>query len=158
MEFAVLGPLEVRDGGDPVDVGPRMPRVLLASLLIEANRVVSQDRLIDQLWGDDSPAQATAALQVYVSNLRRALERDRGTGKRPRMLLTRAPGYVLEVPAEALDATRFEDLGTEGRSHLAGGNPGAAREVFRRALGLWRGEPYADLASEAFVALEAARL
>jgi DNA-binding SARP family transcriptional activator len=158
LEFAVLGPLEVRDDGDLVDVGPRMPRALLASLLIEANRVVSQDRLIDQLWGDDSPAQATAALQVYVSNLRRALERDREAGKRPRMLLTRAPGYVLQVPAEALDATRFEALVAEGRSRLAGGNPTAAREVFRRALGLWRGEPYADLAAEAFVAPEAARL
>ncbi len=71
MEFRVLGPMEVSEGGCLLDFGPRMPRAILAVLLVDANRVVSLDRLIDQLWGENPPAKATSAVQVYISNLRR---------------------------------------------------------------------------------------
>jgi DNA-binding SARP family transcriptional activator/predicted ATPase len=135
-----------------------MPRAVLAMLLLDANRVVSQSRLIDGLWGDEPPAQATGTLQVYVSNLRRVLEPRQGRGKRPVVVVTRAPGYVLQVEPEALDATRFEAAVAEGRALLAAGDPGRAREVLRRALSWWRGAPYADVGLEALVQAEAARL
>jgi len=158
LEFRVLGPVEVSVGDRAVDIGPRMHRALLASLLIESNRVVSSDRLIEHLWGDDSPDRAGASLQVYISNLRRVLEPDRGKATKPRVLVTRPPGYLLCVEPEAFDAARFESLTAAGRARLRSGDAGGARDPLQEALGLWRGEPYADLAGDAFVATEAARL
>src|SRR5262245_11215355 len=108
MEFRVLGPVEVWDGPRLVDIGPRMPRAVLAMLLLDANRVVSQDRLIDGLWGAEPPPQATGTLQVYISNLRRVLEPERARGTTPRVVVTRAPGYAIRVEPGALDVDRFE--------------------------------------------------
>ena len=102
MEFRILGPLEVFDDGRPLDVGAAKQRALLAVLLLNANRVVSSDRLIEALWGERAPGTAHKALQVYVSHLRKALGRDR--------ILTRAPGYELRVEAGELDLDRFEEL------------------------------------------------
>ncbi|MGH3940938.1 MAG: BTAD domain-containing putative transcriptional regulator [Pseudonocardiaceae bacterium] len=158
MEFRVLGPMEVVEGGRLLDIGPRMPRAILAALLIEANRVVSLDRLIDQLWGEVPPAKATGALQVYISNLRRALEPARRSGTAPRVLVTRPPGYVLLVEKDCFDVTRFEGLAAEGRALLRADQPSAATVVLRQGLALWRGEPYAELAFEAFLQPEIARL
>lgn len=150
--------MEVWDGPRLVDIGPRMPRAVLAMLLLDANRVVSQDRLIDGLWGEDPPAQPTGTLQVYISNLRRVLEPERGRGKSPRVLVTRAPGYVLQVDAGALDAARFEAAVIEGRALWTAGQPGPTREVLRRALSWWRGAPYSDVGLEAYFQAEVARL
>jgi DNA-binding SARP family transcriptional activator len=158
VEFRILGPVEVWDESRLVEVGPRMPRAVLAMLLLNANRVVSQDRLIDGLWGDEPPAQATGTLQVYISNLRRVLEPRQGRGREPGVVVTRAPGYLLRVEPDGLDATRFEAAVAEGRATLAAGDPGQARETLRRALSLWRGTPYADVGLEALVLAEAARL
>ena len=102
MEFRILGPLEVFDDGRSVDVGAAKQRALLAFLLLNANRVVSSDRLIDALWGERAPGTAQKALQVYVSQLRKALGRDR--------ILTRAPGYELRVEPGELDLERFAEL------------------------------------------------
>jgi DNA-binding SARP family transcriptional activator len=158
VEFRILGPVEVWDESRLVDVGPRMPRAVLAMLLLDANRVVSQDRLIDGLWGDEPPAQATGTLQVYISNLRRVLERRQGRTRQPEVVVTRAPGYLLRVEPDGLDATRFEAAVAEGRATLAAGDPTQAREILRRALSWWRGAPYADVGLEAVVQAEAARL
>jgi DNA-binding SARP family transcriptional activator/predicted ATPase len=158
VEFRVLGPVEVWDGPRLVDIGPRMPRSVLAMLLLDANRVVSQDRLIDGLWGDEPSAQATGTLQVYISNLRRVLEPERKKGSNPRVVVTRAPGYVLRVDPDALDAARFEATVAQGRTLLAAGQAGQAREVLRRALSWWRGTPYADVGSADIFAAEVARL
>ncbi|MGQ0777930.1 MAG: BTAD domain-containing putative transcriptional regulator [Pseudonocardiales bacterium] len=158
MEFRVLGPMEVSEGGRLLDIGSRMPRAILAALLVEANRVVSLDRLIDQLWGEVPPAKATGALQVYISNLRRVLEPARRSGTSPRVLVTRAPGYLLRVETDCVDVARFEGLAVEGRGLLRAGKPLAARDVLREGLALWRGEPYAELAFEPFIQPEIARL
>jgi DNA-binding SARP family transcriptional activator len=118
-EFRLLGPLEAVVDGTPVPLAAAKPRALLALLLLNRNHVVSTERLIDELWGDDPPAQATKTLQVYVSQLRKALGADR--------LVTRAPGYVLRVEEGELDLDRFEQLRREGRHE--------------EALALWRGPP-----------------
>src|SRR5215218_716905 len=133
MEFGILGPREVSDGGGQVSLGGGKPRALLAVLLLHANEVVSADRLIDGLWGEDSPERAAAALRVNVSRLRKALPTD--------VLATRSPGYVIRVEPGELDLHRFERLVEEGRSLLARGQAAEAAERLREALSLWRGPP-----------------
>lgn len=137
VEFRILGPLEVVADGRPLDLGPKQ-RLLLALLILRAGEVVSTDRLIDDLWGDEAPRTAHSALQVHVANLRRAL------GSEAHALVTRAPGYVLRVEPDGLDLRRFERL-VEEADEL---EPAAAGEALRAALALWRGPPLADLAYE----------
>ena len=133
----MLGPLEVlADDGEALPLGGRRPRALLALLLFHANEVVSTDRLIDGIWGDEPPASAPGALQVHVHSLRRALGADR--------IVTRPPGYVLRVEPGELDLDRFERLAAEG-------DPAAA-------LALWRGPALGDVANERFAQAESARL
>src|SRR5438132_8964894 len=102
MEFRVLGPLEVGEGERSLSVGGAKQRSLLAILLLHANQLVSADHLIGELWGDAAPATAAKSIQVYVSRLRKEL----GPGR----LVTRTPGYVLQVDPSELDLTRFERL------------------------------------------------
>ncbi len=144
MQFGVLGPLAVTtDAGEPVVVPGTKVRALLADLLTNRNQVVSADRLIDDLWGDDSPANPTGALQVRVSQLRKALN-DAEPGARD-LVESRAPGYLLR--AGAVDADRFAELARHA-------DVGRLTE----ALALWRGEAYADVADAEFVRAEATRL
>ncbi len=150
MEFRILGPLEVWDEGCEVSLGGRKPRALLALLLLHCNEVVSADRLIDELWGEDSPDRATAALRVNVSRLRKGLAQD--------VLTTRSPGYVIRVEPDDLDLQRFERLVDEGRSLLARGLAPDASERLREALSLWRGPALADFAYEDFAQAAIARL
>ena len=150
MEFRILGPLEAWDGGRAVTLGGPKPRALLAVLLLHANEVVPADRLIDELWGKDSPEDAAAALRVNVSRLRKALPQD--------VLTTRSPGYVLRVEPDALDLHRFERLVDEGRSLLARGLAADGSERLREALSLWRGPPLVDFAYESFAQAAIARL
>jgi len=90
MEFRILGPLQVLDEGRELPLGGAKQRAVLALLLLDPNRVVSRDRLIDEVWHTDPPPTAPTALQVYVSQLRKALGRD--------LILTQPPGYLLRVP------------------------------------------------------------
>jgi DNA-binding SARP family transcriptional activator len=150
MEFRILGPLEVWDGGAEVSLGGPKPRALLAVLLLHPNEAVPTDRLIDELWGEDSPADAAAALRVNVSRLRKALPAD--------ALTTRAPGYVLRVEPDELDLHRFEHLVDEGRSLFARGLATDAAERLRDALSLWRGPALADFSYESFAQAAIARL
>src|ERR1035437_9156805 len=107
MEYRILGPFEVLgDDGTPVTLAGLRERTLLASLLLSANHVVSADRLIDVLWGEEPPPSALNALQVYVSKLRRKLEA--ASGRTP--ISTEHPGYVLSSLPGELDAARFEEL------------------------------------------------
>lgn len=96
MEYRVLGPLEVRDGDRSLPLAGAKQRALLALLLVNDNHVVSRDRLIDELWGEQPPETAVQSLQVYVSRLRSLLPPD--------TLLTRLPGYLLEVEPQHIDA------------------------------------------------------
>jgi len=136
--------------------GPKQ-RALLADLLIDTNEVVSADRLIDDLWGDTPPDTATNALQTCVAQLRKVLEPERQQGAPGRVLQTVAPGYVLKIGRDQLDAIRFEEL-LRGGEVLLKSNPTEAAVRLREALPLWRGAALADLADAAFAQAEAARL
>ncbi|HZR92524.1 MAG TPA: AfsR/SARP family transcriptional regulator [Gaiellaceae bacterium] len=152
MDFGILGPLEVGDEGRILSLGGTRQRALLALLLLNANQVVSSARLIDELWGDDPPDSGTAALQVRVSQLRKALGAGGGA------IVTRAPGYVIHLGSDQLDLQRFERLLAEADRDLRGGDPGQASSKLGEALSLWRGAPLADLADEAFAQPAIARL
>ncbi len=149
LQFRILGPLEVWRDGAAVDLGARKQRAVLALLLLNANRVVPTERLIDELWGDTPPETARSALQVYVAGLRKAL------GGEGSALLTRAPGYVLNVEPGALDLDRFTALRAEAQ---AAGDEERRSALLREALDLWRDTPLADLSTEPFAAKAIARL
>ena len=116
MDFGVLGQIEADRRGASVALGSFKQRSLLALLLMHANQVVSTDRIIDELWGDEPRADRQNALWVHVSNLRSALEPDRGKRSEGTLLLTRSPGYLLQVGPDEVDAGRFEQLVAEGRA------------------------------------------
>jgi YVTN family beta-propeller protein len=157
-QFRILGPLEVVRFGCAVPLGGPRQRAVLALLLLEANRVVSIDRLVEDLWGGRPPEGSVTTLQTYVFHLRRALEPDRLPGAAADLLVTRDRGYQLRVSQEYLDAAAFEHGLTAGRTALAAGRYGEAAERLRNALDLWRGPVLADLADYAFIRPEAARL
>lgn len=131
------------EGGKKLVLGGTKQRSLLAILLLHAGVVVSTDRLIDQLWGEQSPDDAGTALQQHVSRLRKLLEPHS-------VLITRPPGYVLELDADRIDLSRFEQLRVEGYRLLDAGSADDAARTLREALSLWRGVPLADLENEPF--------
>ena len=139
MQFRILGPLEVADGDRVVSL-PGAQRSLLALLLLRGNEVVSADRLIEELWGEQAPESGRTALQVRVSQLRKALG---GAGGH---IATRAPGYLLRVAHDELDLYGFERLVSEAD----GAEPAEAAAKLREALGLWRGAPLDDLSDASF--------
>lgn len=146
MEFRILGPLEVLDGGGPVEIAGSKRRAVLALLLLHANEVVRTERLIDDLWGDHAPRNAAAALHSHVSRLRKALGPD--------VLVRREWGYVLRINPDSFDLGRFERLVADAR-------PLPARERAAKlagALELWRGPALADLGGEEGLRSEIARL
>ena len=146
VRFGVLGPLEVTDpDGNAVDVGGAKPRALLTLLLADAGRVVGIDRIVSTLWGDDPPPTVTGTLQAYVSHLRRVLEPERGPREAPSVLITRPPGYLLQVGSGDLDVLRFAELVEQGDAAVAAGDPTSGIALLDRALELWRGEPLAEL-------------
>jgi DNA-binding SARP family transcriptional activator len=145
VEFLLLGPLEVRVEGRVVSLPRPKQRALLAVLLLNANEVVSTDRLLDALWGESPPKTALESLHNLVSQLRRVVGD---------VLVTRPPGYVLQVEPWRIDLERFQALVAE-----ADGAPTAARAAkLREALALWRGPALADLLFEPFAEFEAGRL
>ena len=156
-EFGILGPLEVSRCGRAVPLGGPRQRAVLALLVIEANQVVSLDRLAEDIWGGHPPDGWVTTLQIYVSHLRRALEPGRARGAVGQVLVTRNHGYLLRMDREHLDAARFQDGFTAGQAALDAGLAEAA-ETLRRALGQWRSQVLADLADYAFTRPEAARL
>jgi DNA-binding SARP family transcriptional activator len=157
-EFGILGPLEVWRSGCAVPLGGPRQRAVLALLLLEANRVVSMDRLAEDVWDGRPPEGWATTLQTYVFHLRRALEPDRARGVAGGVLVTRDRGYLLRVDREHLDAAAFEDGFTAGRAALEAGRYAEAAQTLRQALGLWRSPVLADLADYAFTRPEAARL
>jgi DNA-binding SARP family transcriptional activator len=158
VQFRILGSFEVTEGDRVLELGGLKQRSVLAILLLAANRVVPLDRLIDQLWGEEPPPQATGSLQAYISNLRRALEPQRAPREPARVLRSRPPGYVLAVDPGEYDAARFEQLAAEGHALVGHGRPRAALELLSEALGLWRGPALAEFAAEPFAGAETVRL
>ncbi len=156
MEFRILGPLQALSDGAPVDLGPHKQRSLLAFLLLSANRVVSTDRILEDLWGEDS-AGKEKALWVHVSRLRSALEPARAERGESSVLLTRDHGYILQIRPDAVDAHRFEAAVAEGRALLRD-DPAAASVVLEDALAMWRGPALAEFSYEDFARAEISRL
>jgi predicted ATPase/DNA-binding SARP family transcriptional activator len=155
LAFGLLGPLTVTVDGRPVELSGTRTRALLALLLVQANRVVSADRLIDDLWAGEPTPGATATLQGYVSELRKALATALGG---PAPVDTRRPGYMVRVDPEQLDVLRFERL--VERAHVASQNGDGedVADTLREALALWRGPALADFADEPFARPVAAKL
>ncbi|MEZ5225532.1 MAG: BTAD domain-containing putative transcriptional regulator [Acidimicrobiales bacterium] len=140
MDFRVLGlTIEARTGeGSPLlDLGGVKQQRVLAALLLAKGNVVSNDRLIDAVWGDRPPAKPNVTLRSYVSHLRRVLEPDRDAGERARRIVTRAPGYAIVVEPHELDAWQFEVEIAAAKAALAAGDHVAALASAERALDRW---------------------
>jgi DNA-binding SARP family transcriptional activator len=137
-DFRILGPLEVSDETGPLLLGGLKQRAVLAMLLLEPGRIVSVDRLIDALWGEEPPRTATTSLQNFISQLRKTLG--------PEVLETKPPGYRLRVRPGELDLDRFRVTVESAR----GADPSTRAEKLRHALALWRGPALADLSYESF--------
>ena len=153
IQFQILGPLEVRIDGTAVAIGGPRQRALLAMLLLSANRVVSRDRLIDELLNGAPGTAPERVLRVQVSRLRAALGPGDGT-----RLVARAPGYLLRVEPGELDLHRFEELLAEGDQAFREQDFDRASRVLREAESLWRGRPLADLEFERFARIDIERL
>ena len=151
MKLRLLGPLEVVVGGESVPLGPPKQRLLLALLANRAGRMVTTDELVEDLWSGAPPASAAANLRSYVHGLRRVLGPDAVTGHG-------RPGYVLSVPAGAIDVEDFLAAARQAEEALAGGQVAVARSVLHRALGLWRGRAFEGLDDVAALRTAASRL
>jgi predicted ATPase/DNA-binding SARP family transcriptional activator len=147
MKIRILGPLEVVAGGEPLSLGGMRERALLAVLALAPGQVLSSDRLIDQLWGEELPGNPQNALQAVVSRLRRTLGGE--------FVVTRSPGYVLAVEPSAVDAELFRSLVSDARNAE---DPQAKARRFGEALALWRGPALVDFAAEEFAQREIAAL
>jgi predicted ATPase/DNA-binding SARP family transcriptional activator len=139
----VLGPLEVSGPDGPVALGATKPRTVLAVLAIHRGQAVDTDLLTDALWGEGPPASAWKLIQVYISQLRKALPSGIA-------IATTAAGYRLDIAPAATDVVRFEQLLADGRAALATGNPALASSALARALALWRGPAFADVRYDEF--------
>ncbi len=147
VDVRILGPVEARVDGEVLPLGGLRERALLALLALSPGQPISTDRLIDELWGEDLPANPSNALQASVSRLRRAIGSD--------TVVTRAPGYFLDVAPEAVDAARFRAL-----VDAAGGetDPAVRSRLFGEALSLWRGLAFAEFPFEEFAQRESSAL
>ena len=158
LRFGLLGAFRVERDGREVDLGPRLQRILLAILVVDAGHVVPVDRLLDLLWRDDPPAAAIASVQAYISQLRRVLEPGRPARAPARVLVTQDPGYMLRAGDDQVDALRFQALARRAHGDLAEGRPAAAAAGVADALALWHGDPLAEFAAEPWAVPMAARL
>ncbi len=141
MEFRLLGPLEVVDGGQPVPIPSAKHRVLLAYLLVRPGELVTVDELAEVIWGDALPANPRTAVQTYVSRLRQRLPLEE-------VLQSRPGGYVLAAARGDIDVGSFEILLEQASQAARAGDRQADAGLLRQALALWRGVPLADVPSE----------
>ena len=142
MEFDVLGPLRVTHEGAPLALGGPQQQTILCVLLVHAEAVVSADRLIDEVWGEEAPDSARRTLQSSVARLRKVLNVD------AELLRGRSPGYILNVAADAVDSRRFAAI-VEAAGTMRSEDPTTASEMLRRALGMWHGRPFDGLSDTA---------
>src|SRR6266536_526105 len=141
----MLGPLEARRAGRPLRLGSIKHRMLLAKLLLHANQVISTDELIDTVWGEQPPPTVRQSLQNHVAALRRVIEQAGTPAGQPRTLLTRDPGYLLQVDPDQIDLHRFRRMVDQGRAALEGGERRTATKLLHEAVALWRGPALADV-------------
>src|SRR5262252_4709332 len=154
LDFRVLGPVEVSNGAGLLRLGGPKQRALLADLALNAGTIVSTARLIEDLWGDDPPPSAGHTVEAYISRIRGIL-RD---GSAREVLLSKPPGYLLDVGRDRVDAFRCEELVEEGTGAAGRGDDSKASAVFLDALGLWRGDALADVCEMPFPRVAARRL
>ena len=152
MEFRVLGPLDVSDGATEVRLGGAKQRKLVARLLVDRNRVVSLDSLVETLWPGGLPSDPAHQVQVYVSQIRKAL------GPHGRALETASPGYRLRTDPDDVDLDRFERLCDDARSAVADGDAARAIALIDEALALWRGPFLQGFEGEDFACSHAVRV
>lgn len=155
MDYRILGPVEVMDRDRRVELGGPLERALLTRLLLDAGRVVSVDRLIEDLWPGEPPGSALNSVRVRISRLRKTLS----LSEQDSPIQTQQPGYVLTLgPDDTLDAVAFTALTDAGREALHAGDAETAASVLRQALALWRGPALADLGDAPFARSEAGKL
>ncbi|MGZ9933849.1 BTAD domain-containing putative transcriptional regulator [Streptomyces sp. NC-S4] len=157
VHIRVLGSFVAERDGEAIPLGGHRQRSVLALLVSARGRVVSVDRMIEELWQGAPPARAVASLQAYVSNLRRLLEPGRAPRTPARLLVSAPPGYALRLPEDSVDAWRFERLLGRAREALPA-EPDTAGALLREALALWQGPAYADTADEPWTHAEIMRL
>ncbi|MEV0675272.1 transcriptional regulator [Actinosynnema sp. NPDC050436] len=138
MDIKLLGPVEVHQKGEPVELSAAKTKTVLAALLLARGQIVGDAKLFEVLWGDDPPATAEAQVQNYVSRLRKKV------GPAARIIRQR-PGYLLRMSDGRVDLFEFERLAGEGRAALAGGRPAEAADKLTAALVLWRGPALAGV-------------
>jgi DNA-binding SARP family transcriptional activator len=148
MHFGLLGPVEALRDGEPLPLAGGKPQALLALLLLNGGRSVSTERIVDDLWGANSPDSAAKMVQIMVSQLRKQLGKD--------VFVTQGAGYRVELAGCTLDVVEFSALAEQGRAEIPI-DPVAAASTLRRALALWRGPALAGF-DEPFAAFEAGRL
>jgi predicted ATPase/DNA-binding SARP family transcriptional activator len=155
LRIELLGPVEARVAGRAVALGGQRPRALFAILALMGGRVVTVDRLIDELWGEEPPARARDSLQMHVSRLRKALAEAGADGGR---LVSDAGGYRLQVRPGECDVDRWQEALDLARRARADGEPRVARERLEEALGVWRGQALAGVSTNSLLAAERVRL
>ncbi|MGH3754047.1 MAG: BTAD domain-containing putative transcriptional regulator [Pseudonocardiaceae bacterium] len=158
VQWRALGPVEAVVAGQLVDLGSPRQCALFGLLLSRVDQPVAPDTLIDQLWEGDPPEAAITSLRAYVSNLRRVLEPGRPRRAPATVLRTRAPGYLLDSRGVEFDVHQFSGHATAGQEALGRAEPEHALDELDKALGLWRGQAYADMRDAAWAAPEVARL
>ncbi|CAM5278320.1 OmpR/PhoB-type domain-containing protein OS=Streptomyces pilosus OX=28893 GN=GCM10010280_66560 PE=3 SV=1 [Streptomyces pilosus] len=154
----VFGTMTALHGARELSLGPPRHRALLGLLTVRLNQVVPVPQLIEELWGDRPPRRPTAALHTYISHIRRALSSGAGPEGPSMLVRYQAPGYVLALDPDQVDAYRFESLLLQARRDLAAGDHRMAQDRLSDALKSWRGTAYLDLVDYAPMAEESARL
>ena len=150
LELGLLGEFTASHDGTLIDLGGPRQRAVLAMLVIGRGRLVSAEQLIDDLWGDDRPADPFASLQSYVSHLRRRLEPDAAARSRSGVIARQAHGYAVQLAPDAVDSWRFEQLLTAEGGDIV--------HRLTEALALWRGAPLADYTDRPWAQPEIVRL
>ena len=154
LDFRILGTLEVLSAGDPLTLGGAKQRAVLGLLLLNANRVVTTDSLVEALWPTKPPGKPLTAIQGYVSSLRKVLAPDKAFD----VIVTEPAGYRLPIELDALDLMRFETLTDRGRGALGNDKPFEAASAFTEALSLFRGVALADFAYKDWARVEIDRI
>lgn len=142
MRYEILGPLRVIDSGHSRSLSARKVEIVLAALLVRADRVVAASDLMTELWGECLPRRAAAGVHVYISELRKFLN---GPARQENPVITKAPGYMLRMGCDELDCHAFLRLMNMGRGHVRELRDDEAASCFEEALALWRGPVLADL-------------
>ncbi|MFF4259276.1 BTAD domain-containing putative transcriptional regulator [Streptomyces sp. NPDC001663] len=158
LRMTVLGGVGATFRARPLELGGRRQRAVLALLIAARGSAVTRDRLVEGVWGGRPPQRAAASLQAHVSHLRRCLEPEREARARGGVIVSEQAGYALRLPADAVDAWRFEEALRSAAVHTDEGRPSEAVSVLESGLALWRGPAYAEYADEPWARQESARL